>query len=77
MCAADAPLVMNSSHKRTCVCVCDPFYRLWCDTWVRTPLVAVSLVARGGVVLQKLRDLRFVPLKNVPLKVKDEVGLTF
>jgi len=58
MCAADAPLVMNSSRKRAC----DPFYSLWCDPWACTSLVAVLLVARGGVVLQKLRDLHFAPL---------------
>jgi len=38
-----------------CVCVCVP-------PWTRTALVAVSLVARGGVVLQKPRDLRLAPL---------------
>jgi len=29
-----------------------------------THLVAVLLVARGGVVLQKLRDLRIAPFKE-------------
>jgi len=49
---------------QTCLCVCDHFHSLWCDPWARTPLVAVLLVTRGGVVLQKLRDLRFAPSKK-------------
>jgi len=54
MCASDAHLVMmTSSCKHACVCVIH-----------ETPLVAVLLVARGGVVLQKLRDLRIAPFKE-------------
>jgi len=44
-------LVMNSSSKHACAC----------GPWACKPLVAVLLVTRGGVVLRKLRYLRYVP----------------